>query len=619
VKIVVKLLLLCLTLSFCEHTFAQAKFTAVASAIQIGVDERVQVEFKAENASIEGIRPPSFRGFVVEGGPFSQTGMTNINGSVSRYYSVAYILRPVRPGRITIDPATAVLNGRPVQSNSLSIQVTTSSTGHNPTTTSPFNLPFDVPDPQPTKQIADYILRKGDNVQDKVANNLFVKLEVDKTSCYVGEPIIATYKLYTRLKSESNLTKTPSFNGFSVVDLEIGNHYELRTERLNGREYSVYILRKVQLYPLQPGLIELDACEVENNIMFLKAEYASNLGILALQDLMLSFAESTMPADAVQKVRTTSASKVIQVDVKPLPEEGKPTSFKGAVGDFKMTAWIVDSTLTTDDAGSLRINIAGSGNIHMVNAPFVKWPTGIEGFEPKGTETLDKTVIPVSGEKQYAYPFTISQAGDYRIEPFEFSFFDPRSGKYKILNSNLLSVSVSKGKGLKRKTMFAPRTDVSSMDVLMLLLYIGTGLAVVIAAAFLIINRKRKAKALNETAQVSNVVAPLEPVIPVSPLIVPQEKLTEGDAPAFFISLNKSMKDFLSKKLQIPLSELNKKRINEGLDKLGVNVHTSQLVCSLLDDIELNLYASPIAAHVQMQEVYEKANEVLGLLEKQGV
>ena len=66
----------------------------------------------------------------------------------------------------------------------------------------------------------DYILRKGENVAEKIKKNLFIKIDVNKKSCYVGEPIVATYKLYTRLKSESNIIKTPSFNGFSVSELE---------------------------------------------------------------------------------------------------------------------------------------------------------------------------------------------------------------------------------------------------------------------------------------------------------------------------------------------------------------------------------------------------------------
>ncbi len=71
-----------------------------------------------------------------------------------------------------------------------------------------------------------------------------LRLEVNKTSCYVGEPVVATYKLYTRLKSESKLTQNPSFNGFSVVDLQAPDVTGSSIDKFQGRDYHVYTIRK---------------------------------------------------------------------------------------------------------------------------------------------------------------------------------------------------------------------------------------------------------------------------------------------------------------------------------------------------------------------------------------
>ena len=78
--------------------------------------------------------------------------------------------------------------------------------------------------PRRHTQFDDYILKPGEKAEDKIQKNLFIKLDVSKTSCYIGEPITASYKLYTRLQSESNITDAPSFNGFSVSDLEVNNN-----------------------------------------------------------------------------------------------------------------------------------------------------------------------------------------------------------------------------------------------------------------------------------------------------------------------------------------------------------------------------------------------------------
>ncbi len=65
----------------------------------------------------------------------------------------------------------------------------------------------------------EYILKPGEKLSEKIKKNIFVRVEADKTSCYIGEPLVVTYKLYSRLKSESKVTKRPSLNGFSVYDM----------------------------------------------------------------------------------------------------------------------------------------------------------------------------------------------------------------------------------------------------------------------------------------------------------------------------------------------------------------------------------------------------------------
>ncbi len=139
---------------------------------------------------------------------------------------------------------------------------------------SPFpNLNFDFPPTPVTHQFDDYILKPGENVAEKTAKNLFIKLDLSKKSCYVGEPIVATYQLFTRLPSETTITDAPSFNGFSVNDLDISSNSTL--EKYKGRKYNVYTIRKVELYPLQAGNITLGSMAASNKVTFVKSQYAN--------------------------------------------------------------------------------------------------------------------------------------------------------------------------------------------------------------------------------------------------------------------------------------------------------------------------------------------------------
>ena len=106
-------------------------------------------------------------------------------------------------------------------------------------------------------------------------------------------------------------------------------------------------------------------------------------------------------------------------------------------------------------------------------------------------------------------------------------------------------------------------------------------------------------------------------VVPVNPLAEAHEKLMEEDSAEFYRVLDASFKKYLSARFKVPAEELTKKRLNEELDKRNVGLGTSLLLSSLMEDVEQNLYAPPSDAN-HLKEVYEKASEVLSLLNKQG-
>src|SRR5438105_1202396 len=101
---------------------AQVKFSAVCPNKQIGKNEYLQVQYIVENASnVEQIIPPSFKNFSIVSGPNQSSGMSNINGNIKQYIALEYILKPLRTGNFTLDPATAKADGKILRSNSLAI------------------------------------------------------------------------------------------------------------------------------------------------------------------------------------------------------------------------------------------------------------------------------------------------------------------------------------------------------------------------------------------------------------------------------------------------------------------------------------------------------------------
>jgi len=613
---------------------AQARFTAVCPHKKIGKNDYLQVQFKVENATnVETIIPPPFKNFSVVSGPNQESGMSNINGKVNQYVSISYFLKPNSTGNFTIAAATAKADDKEFHSDPLNIEVTNASssgTGNNPAASlSPFgNMNFDFPSEPSVHRFDDYILKKGENINDKVQKNLFIKLNVSRTDCFVGEPIIAAYKLYTRLRSETTVTNAPSFNGFSLSELDVNDRNSAGIEKYNGREYNVYTLRKVQLYPLQPGTIRLDPVEADNKVTFIKSEYAGTQRGDMFYDMLQNFADATTPQEAVIEQHVTLQSKPVEITVKPLPVQDMPLDFKGAVGNFTVQSSFQKNNITTDDAGNLKIVIGGTGNIQLINAPKINWPEGIDGYDAKITDDINKFSVPMKGNKTFIYPFTVANAGTYTIPPISFSFFDPALSSYKTFHTEPLVITVSKGTGNPNNPYFKKDIVQRPGETSVLSrygLYFAAGLLLLAGIIFLIFQKKYTSRKKNGHLQTQSgdkspeedmIKTEPEFVIPGNPLKEAHEKLMEENGFAFYSVLDASFKKYLSVKFKVPAEELTKKRLNEELDKCNVGLGTSLLLSSLIEEVELNLYAPPSNA-IHLKEVYEKASEVVSLLDKQ--
>jgi hypothetical protein len=237
--------------------------------------------------------------------------------------------------------------------------------------------------------------------------------------------------------------------------------------------------------------------------------------------------------------------------------------------------------------------------------------------------------VPMKGSKTFIYPFTVSKPGTYTIPAVSFSFFDRVSAVYKTLQTEPLVVTVSRGTWiannpyLKKKVIQSPdeTTFISNYG-----LYFAIGILLLAGLIFWRSqkNISRKKFELLKTGKNKIPGKEVEPeieakpefVIPGNPLKEAHEKLMEQNSTAFYSVLDTSFKKYLSARFKVPAEELTKKRLNEELDKYNVGLGTSLLLSSLLEDVEQNLYAPPSNAN-HLKAVYEKASEVISLLDKQ--
>jgi hypothetical protein len=605
-----------------QALMAQTRFTATINPSTIGKNETAELKLIIENAGrAEQMIPPSLKNFIVVSGPNQESGMQNINGVIKQYIGVTYLLRPKAKGNFKIGAASIIADGKLLKTTPLTLEVTNATTNNNQNNSgSPFSgfSLFDEP-VQPQTDTRDFVLRKGENIQAKIAKNIFIKVDVDKTNCYIGEPVVVSYKLFTRLRSESNITKNPSFNGFSVIDLGRPGSSYYTIEKLNGRAYNVYTLRKSQLYPLQAGDMDIATIEVDNNIHFIKEDYLKSHR-LGNNDID-SWERIGVPSDALQEEKVTLQSKPIVINVKPLPDTNKPASFRGAVGNFTMETDVEKNKLTTDDAGKYQVLVSGQGNVELVIAPEIKWPDGIESYEPKIDESLNKQAVPVSGHKSFVYPFTASKAGTYTLPAAQFSYFDPSAKVYKTLTGKPIVITVTKGKGKANPSKnYAVATGNGHFTdtvftnrmwfIFPVILIIFSGLFLWIKAE----NKKEKARAILFQQQAEKAAMNVSETPRGNPLVNTEASLILNDGKGFYKALNNELRQFLAGQLAVPVETINKKGIAEELDKKGVAVSTSLQIQQLLNDVEWQLY-TPFSNEDKMQEMYQAANTIVHAFE----
>jgi hypothetical protein len=531
-------------LLFCKTSFAQSFITKV-SAATIGKNDVLQIEYKADNVSMEQFVLPRFDKWTVVSGPNLSSSTMQTGKVVKQQMVYSVMVQPNVAGILTVPGATALINNKPQRSNAVTVVVKNVShiASGRPSTQSPATSLFDRL-PMDDQVPANQYLKKGEKAIDKIKNNITVRLEVSKNNCYVGEPILATYKLCTRLRSKSKVVKQPQFNGCTVVELT-GDDQDQHVEKINGIQYNVFVIRKVQLMPLEAGKLALPTASVENMVTFYEG------GNLNYRDLY--YTPSSVPAE--EQV-VTLLNKPVTIDVKslpPLPLVGN-ADFSGAVGSFDASVAIKENAITTNTTNHLLFIIEGKGNLQQVKIPVTKWPKGIEAFEATEQNEEDKSGFPVKYKKTFSFPFIANKKGNYTFPPVEFTYFDNNANRYITKATRAFTLPVSQGK----KSIFNT-SNVNDSEGFQNRLYILLGGAIATILIGLVwYNGKQKPKPKTSIATLKKEEKQVENKKPESSefIFAIRELRPDNNSSFFYKELSKNLNAYLRTKLNIEPGEL---------------------------------------------------------------
>ena len=581
--------------------FAQS-FTTKVSATTIGKNDVVQIEYEADNVSMEQFVLPGFDKWTVVSGPNLSSSTTQTGNVVKQQMVYSVMVQPNATGTLTVPGATALINNKPQRSNSVTIQVKNIShlSAAKPLAQSSAPSLFDqfpIEDEVP----ADQYLKKGEKAIDKIKNNITVRLEVSKHICYAGEPVLATYKLCTRLRSKSKVVKQPQFDGCTVVELT-GEDQDQHIEKINGIPYNVFVIRKVQLIPLAPGKLVLPQASVENNVSFYTA------GNVSYRDLY--YAPSTAPAEE-QTVTLQNKPDIIDVKALPPMPAVSGADFSGAVGSFDAAVAIKENGITTNTTNHLLFTIEGEGNLQEVKTPVIKWPKEIEAFEAAEQNDDNKDNFPVKYKKTFSFPFIVNKKGTYTFPPVEFTYFDPNAGRYITKATHAFTLPVSQGKKGLFYTAAHNGGDLEGFRNRLYILLGGTILAVLIGLVW--VNGKQKTKAAQPAATAKKEVKPEENKKPAASefLYAIQELQPGDDTSSFYKQLSKNLNSYIRSKYNIERGQLP-----VYIEQHPENAATLQQLQNMTDVCSLGMYA-PLYTVEQATQHRIEAIEVLSKLENQ--
>lgn len=373
-----------------------------------------------QGGGMSGVTPGRLEGLTnleIAGGPNSSTSVSIGGGGVSSTRSFSWFLMPRQPGTARI-PSVAVRVGDKVyRTDPLTVTVTPagSAAPARPQQGFPPGMPG-----MPGTQ-------GGGQTRDPGLNELRLENEVSAGRVYVGQPIVVTTRVLTRIVVLNvSAGPDPTLPGFILEETE-GNVVAEKV-LVDNREYQSYIVSRRILTPTTAGKTVIPP---ETRVISVRT---------SSRDAFESFFAPMRP---MELTRTTAP---LTIEVLAPPAAGRPADFSGAVGSFTMDADADRKEASVGEAIGLKITLSGTGNLKTVEAPALGPSADFRVFDPRIEEKATGT-RPRTYTKTWSYVLTPLAPGDLALPAISFSYFDPGSATYKRLKAPAARLAVNKGSG----------------------------------------------------------------------------------------------------------------------------------------------------------------------------
>ena len=374
--------------------FAYNNLSVERRTIRVGELVQITLSVEDEFAELDDVRLP-VQNLTVSDPPLISSEFSWINGTIVRRKVFRFRARADKPGIAVVGPLVLDADGQRDTLAAIAIEV--------------------VPDRAASSNDPQVILAE---LLATGREPLFVVAELDKTSVYVGEQAVVTWYLYNGSAVQQwQIGAIPKLDDFWVEELDVRS---TRPSQVFVGETSLQKMpvRRVALYPLRSGNLEVGPMEIEAAIM-----RRTSRGPFAMFEGSL--------------VELGFASAPVRLSAKALP----PGAAVSAIGDLTMRCMPPQQK----NGGPVVIDavVSGEGNLRSAQPPsFVSPPAGEVQRIERGV-TVRRTADAAVMTRRWQFQIFPGQRGTLRIPELHLPVFSPAAGERQSLQCGATALAVT--------------------------------------------------------------------------------------------------------------------------------------------------------------------------------
>lgn len=268
-------------------------------------------------------------------------------------------------------------------------------------------------------------------------NEIFLRTEMTPASPIAGEQITVRYRLYSVWPVVGvTIERKPRGVGLTGEELFAPRQPRFREVSLNESVYQSAVVYTAAMFADAPGRASIAPMEI-----VCRTEVPSSSG---------------MPFDRLT-TRSTEirvSSEPVELEARPLPAEGRPEEFTGAVGQFSISAQLDTPYAAAENPVVFRMVVEGSGNIHQLEAPAPRFPPGLVVSERRPAFETDPFRDEITGTLTRKFELLSLQGGTFHIPPATLHFFDPLTATWRAAVSQPVTLTVANAVRSETKESF---------------------------------------------------------------------------------------------------------------------------------------------------------------------